>query len=168
LHPAKKKSLNLIQKKTVATFKVATILGIRDKAKFIKFGTVGFAGYLVNATSLWLFTRWMWPGVLAWGVSTELAIINNFIFNNIWTFKADKITGIGNLTKKFLQFNLTSAGALGIQVVFGSLSDFIFGVQYRQLALPVIILFLVLPYNYFMYNVVIWKSWNLSKIFKRK
>ena len=153
-------------KEMIATFKVAIILGIKDKAKFIKFGTVGFAGYLVNAIGLWLFTKWQWPGPLVWGASTELAIINNFIFNNIWTFKTEKITGLTNLVKKFFQFNLTSAGALIIQVVFGSLSDIIFGPQYRQLALPIIIVFLVLPYNYFMYNVVIWKSWNLAKIFK--
>ncbi|OGM04898.1 hypothetical protein A2715_04585 [Candidatus Woesebacteria bacterium RIFCSPHIGHO2_01_FULL_39_32] len=154
-------------KEMIATFKIAIILGIKDKAKFIKFGTVGFAGYLVNAIGLWLFTKWQWPGPLVWGASTELAIINNFIFNNIWTFKTEKITGLTNLVKKFFQFNLTSAGALIIQVVFGSLSDIIFGPQYRQLALPIIIVFLVLPYNYFMYNVVIWKSWNLAKIFKK-
>jgi len=154
-------------KETIATLKVATILGIKDKSKFIKFGTVGFIGYLVNASTLWLFTKWAWPGALAWGVSTEFAIINNFIFNNIWTFKSEKITGIGNILRKFLQFNLTSGGALLIQVAAGSVSDLIFGSHYRQLALPFIIVFLVLPYNYFMYNVVIWKSWNLGKIFKK-
>src|SRR3989344_3268627 len=108
-------------KEMIATFKIAIILGIKDKAKFIKFGTVGFAGHLVNAIGLWLFTKWQWPGPLVWGASTELAIINNIIFSP----------------------------------------------QYRQLALPIIIVFLVLPYNYFMYNVVIWKSWNLAKIFKK-
>ncbi len=154
-------------KETIATLKVATILGIKDKAKFIKFGTVGFLGYLVNAFTLWLFTKWNFPGPIAWGASTELAIVNNFILNNLWTFKSEKITGLVNVLKKFLQFNMTSAGALLIQVVFGSISDVLFGSQYRQLALPFIIVFLVLPYNYFMYNVVIWRSWNLEKILKR-
>jgi putative flippase GtrA len=152
-------------KEMLSTFKVAIILGIRDKVRLIKFGTVGFAGYLVNASTLWLFTKWLFPGPLAWGLSTELAIINNFVFNNVWTFKAEKISGIGSLLKKFIQFNATSLGALMIQVVFGSISDWIFGSQYRQLALPFIILFLVLPYNYFMYNAVIWKTW---KLFKKK
>ncbi|KKQ55486.1 MAG: Glycosyl transferase family 2 [Candidatus Woesebacteria bacterium GW2011_GWC1_38_13] len=144
-------------KEMISTFRLAVILGIRDKAKFIKFGTVGFAGYLVNASTLWLFTKWAFPSPLAWGLSTEFAIINNFIFNNAWTFKPEKITGVSMLLKKFLQFNLTSAGALLIQVVFGSISDSLFGPEKRQLALPFIILFVVLPYNYFMYNKVIWK-----------
>lgn len=159
--PRTKEKSKFNPKEMIATFKVAIILGIKDKTKFIKFGTVGFAGYLVNASTLWLFTKWKFPGSFAWGFSTELAIINNFVFNNIWTFKKEKITGIKNLIHKFFQFNLTSVGALIIQVVFGTLSDVIFGPQYRQLSLPLIIVFLVLPYNYFMYNVVIWKSWNL-------
>lgn len=129
--------------------------------KFIKFGTVGFVGYLVNASTLWLFTKMQLSSAAAWGLSTELAIINNFIFNNIWTFREEKITGLKKWIYKFLQFNLTSAGALIIQTSMGSLSDIFFGVQYRQLALPFIILFLVLPYNYFMYNAVIWKTWKL-------
>ena len=148
-------------KEMISTFKVAIILGIKDKARFIKFATVGFIGYLVNASTLFLFTKLAFPGIAAWGLSTELAIISNFTWNNIWTFKTEKISGIKMIATKFLQFNLTSLGALAIQTVFGSLSDLLFGIQYRQLALPFIILFLVLPYNYFMYNAVIWKTWKL-------
>lgn len=155
-------------KEMISTFKVAIILGIKDKQRFIKFGTVGFLGYVVNATTLWLFTKWQLAGPLAWAFSTELAIINNFIFNNIWTFKGEKITGVKKLLYKFVQFNATSAGALVIQTVFGSISDVVFGVKYRQFALPFIILFLVLPYNYFMYNAVIWKTWKLPWSKKKK
>jgi dolichol-phosphate mannosyltransferase len=155
-------------KEMIATFKVAIILGIKDKQRFIKFGTVGFAGYVVNASTLWLFTRWAFPGALAWGFSTELAIINNFIFNNVWTFKKEKITGVKKWIYKFFQFNLTSGGALILQVAAGTLSDYVIGPQYRQLALPVIILFLILPYNYFMYNAVIWKTWKLPWSKKNK
>ncbi len=153
-------------KEMIATFKVAIILGIKDKAKFIKFGTVGFAGYLVNALGLYFFGKFSWPEPVIWAAATELAIINNFIFNNIWTFRSEKITGIGRVIYKFLQFNLTSTGALIIQTVIGTAGVFFFGPNSRQILLPFIILFLVLPYNYFMYNVVIWKSWNLAKLLK--
>jgi putative flippase GtrA len=61
------------------------------------------------------------PEWAIWTFATELAIVSNFILNNIWTFKAEKITGAGMLVKKFLQFNGTSVGALLIQAVFGSL-----------------------------------------------
>lgn len=148
-------------KEMIATLKVAIILGIKDKQRFLKFGTVGFIGYLVNASGLWFFARFSLPEAAIWAAATELAIISNFILNNVWTFKQEKISGLGKILYKFFQFNLTSGGALIIQTISGTLGVRFFGAQYRQLLLPVIILFLVLPYNYFMYNVVIWKTWKL-------
>ena len=62
------------------------------------------------------------------------------------------------MIKKFLQFNFTSIGALLIQVTAGTLGVKIFGDQYRQILLPIIIVFLVLPYNWLMYNKIIWKT----------
>ncbi len=125
---------------------------------FLKFGVVGFIGYLVNAISLAIFSRFGWTEWLIWLLSTELAIISNFTWNNLWTFAEKKFTRIGDLLKKFLQFNLTSAGALVIQTVMGNLLVNLFGPQYRQLYLPLIIIFLVLPYNWLMYNKIIWKA----------
>lgn len=152
----------LIKNELFETLKVIFLVQIHNPKilKFLKFGTVGFVGYLINATALFLFTRLQFSSVLAWGLSIELAIINNFIFNNIWTFKAQKITGLKKWLYKFFQFNLTSAGAIIIQTLLGILSDRSFGIEYRQLALPVIIVFAVLPYNYFVYNVIIWKAWK--------
>ena len=125
--------------------------------KFLKFGTVGFIGYLVNAIGLAVVFNLTQTEWLAWLVSTELAIISNFTWNNLWTFKAEKITGLAMLAKKFLQFNFTSVGALLIQTISGA------GLVYlthanRQLLLPFIIVFLVLPYNWTMYNVFIWRK----------
>ena len=67
------------------------------------------------------------------------------------------------MLKKFLAFNGTSIGALLIQTFAGLVGDRAFGVDYRQIILPFIIVFLVLPYNYFMYNAVIWKTWKVFK-----
>jgi len=148
-------------KEMVSTFELAIILGIKDKQRFIKFGTVGFIGYLVNAITLKIFTTLRSPGIIAWSVPVELSIISNFILNNIWTFKNEKIKGMKAVLPKFLQFNGTSLGALLIQTIAGNIGDHLFGVGYRQILLPFIIVFLVLPYNYFMYNAVIWKTWKL-------
>jgi len=145
-------------KEMISTFKVAIILGIKDKQKLIKFGTVGFTGYLINAFFLNFFSKSGFPEWGAWGLSTELAIINNFTWNNLWTFKSDEIKGLVNVLKKFLQFNLTSAGALIIQTVLGTIGVYFLGSDKRQLLLPFIILFVVLPYNYLMYTKVIWKK----------
>jgi len=129
---------------------------------FLKFSVVGFVGYLVNAISLAIFSRLGWTEWLVWLLPTELAIISNFTWNNLWTFAKKKFTRPVDLFKKFLQFNLTSAGALIIQPLAGNLLVKIFGPQYRQFYLPAIIVFLVLPYNWLMYNAVIWKTFKLS------
>lgn len=151
----------------IATFKVAIILGIKDKQRFIKFGTVGFIGYLVNAFGLYIFGKTTFPEWAIWASATEMAIISNFVLNNIWTFKSEKIMGLTRITKKFIQFNGTSVGALLIQAIFGTLGVLAFGKGSRQILLPFIIVFLVLPYNYFMYNTVIWKTWKFPKLIGR-
>ena len=125
--------------------------------KFLKFGTVGFTGYVVNAVGLAVVFNLTGIEWLSWLVSTELAIISNFTWNNLWTFKANKITGLGMLAKKFAQFNFTSIGALLIQTVSGAGLVYLTHLN-RQLLLPFVIVFLVLPYNWTMYNRVIWRK----------
>jgi len=155
-------------KEMLSTFKVAIILGIKDKQKLIKFGVVGFAGFIVNFVFLRVFRGMGLAETLVWAFSTELAILNNYIFNNMWTFRSEKISGLGRHVAKFLQFNLTSAGALIIQSIFGPLGVKLIGEKYDFLVLAVVIAVLVLPYNYFTYNAVIWKSWDLKKMFGKK
>lgn len=141
-------------------FRTVILLRLNDPKtqSFIKFGIVGFVGYLVNAFGLWLWPRFGMPEWAVWLLATEMAIISNFTWNNLWTFKEEQFTSVVKIFKKFLQFNLTSAGALIIQTTAGTILTSLFGPQYRQVYLPFIIVFLVLPYNWFMYNKVIWKK----------
>lgn len=148
-------------KEMISTFKVAIILGIADKQRFVKFAIVGGTGFIVNFISLRIFRRVFGIEVVAWILSTELAIISNFTFNNIWTFRSEKIEGIQKLIAKFLQFNLTSVGALVIQSVAGPIGVGIVGAKYDFLVLGFVVAFMVLPYNYFMYNKFIWKTKGL-------
>lgn len=127
------------------------------KSKFFKFGTVGFLGFVVNFIFLRVFRGLGLTETLSWLFSTELAIINNYALNNIWTFKSQEIKGFKNIIVKFLQFNLTSAGALVIQSIFGPLGVKLVGVQYDALVLAFVVLFMVMPYNWAMYSLVIWK-----------
>jgi dolichol-phosphate mannosyltransferase len=170
-------------KEMVSTFKLAIILGIKDKIRFIKFGTVGFVGYVVNALTLELFSRSAiaasiaaffafskgtfvavltepsaWAAVLA----TEMAIISNFTFNNLWTFSEVKITKPLQIVWKFLQFNLSSMGALVIQFLIIGGAVMVFGDTrlVRQLGL-LIAMPAVLTFNYVMYNLFIWRTWKL-------
>jgi len=122
---------------------------------------VGFTGFLVNFLFLRLFRSLGLKEFWAWLFSTEAAIINNYILNNLWTFKEKKIGGVKKTISKFFQFNLTSVGALTIQSVFGPLGVKLVGVKYDAAVLAFVVVCLVLPYNYLMYNLVIWKTWKL-------
>ncbi len=128
--------------------------------KFFKFATVGFIGYLVNAFFLHFISTKTNIEILAWALSTEIAIISNFLLNNLWTFRSERISGIAAYGRKFLQFNGSSVGALCIQAVLGTLGVMVFGSKYRELILPIIVVGVVMPYNWYMYNRFIWKRKN--------
>lgn len=128
--------------------------------RFVKFGIVGFVGYLVNAIGLDVFYRLGVPPGRAAALGAELAIISNFTWNNLWTFKEAKIGG-WRILRKFFQFNLASLGAVVIQfLVVGGLA-FLFGAEGRQIYLVIAIVFFIIPYNYSMYNIFIWKTWKI-------
>lgn len=145
----------------VSTFKVAILLRLRTSKRFIKFGTVGFVGYVINASGLEIFYRLGLSPAIAAALGAELAIISNFTLNNLWTFKEKKITRGLKLLSKFLQFNLTSAGAVLLQAIVVGIGTNFFGDETRQIMLIVAIGFFVIPYNYTMYNVFIWKTWEV-------
>ena len=150
----------------IETFVSVILLRLKDPKtiQFMKFAVVGFIGYIVNAVGLEVFYRaGLSPGP-ATAVATELAIINNFILNNIWTFAEKKIVSWQRLPYKFFEFNFTSLGALIIQTVVVWVGTSFFGDQWRQLLLIFAIGLLVLPYNFFMYTTFIWKT-RKSKLF---
>jgi dolichol-phosphate mannosyltransferase len=147
-------------KEMIASYKVVILLRIQDSQRLIKFGIVGFTGFLVNYFFIRVLRNAHATEFVSWLVATELAIISNFTFNNIWTFKEKKISGVKDLISKFLQFNLTSGGALVIQSVFGPLGTSLVGEKNTVFVLAAVVAFLVLPYNYLMYNLVIWKTWK--------
>lgn len=141
---------------------LSTRLNDKTSRRFLKFATVGFSGYVVNAIALQSFSGFVAIEPLSWALATEVAIISNFLFNNAWTFADGRISGGARLVTKFLQFNTVSAGAIIIQAIFGSLGVYIFGPSYRQIILPIIIVLLVMPYNWLAYNMLVWRKRAVS------
>jgi len=141
-------------------FRSVFLLRLNDQAtqSFIKFGVVGFVGFLVNAAGLEIFFRFGLSPALSAAFGAELAIISNFTWNNLWTFSGNKIKGIKNIAKKFFTFNLTSIGAVIIQFIVVGIGTLLTGDQWRQLWLIIAIGFFIIPYNWMMYNTFIWKK----------
>jgi len=159
--PRAQESSKFSMKEMLATFKVAIILGIKDKERFIKYAIVGFVGYVINAIGLEIFYRLGFAAGLAAALGAEFAIISNFILNNFWTFKDEKIVDFKRALLKFAQFNFSSFGAVIIQGVVVGIGTVLFGNSVRQVMLVIAIGFFVIPYNYAMYNLFIWKTWKI-------
>ncbi|MEM3398748.1 MAG: GtrA family protein [Nitrososphaerota archaeon] len=67
---------------------ISKILKRLFSAEFIKFNVVGAIGVIVNMCSYILFKDWLLVHYMVAGaLATEISIINNFILNDIWTFK---------------------------------------------------------------------------------
>ncbi len=75
-----------------------------------KFLVVGVTGMLVNSLALFLLFQWVHlPLVIASVLSTEMAIVNNFCWNDRWTFGRTQLS-----IKRFAKFNLVSLAGLVI------------------------------------------------------
>lgn len=170
-------------KEMIASYKVVILLRLKASERFIKYATVGLLGYIINAVGLEVFRQapitsnlagnfshmadtalkvLSEPSAWSGGLAAEVAIISNFIFNNFWTFSDKKATNPIAIASKFIQFNLTSLGAVVIQFAVVGISTLLFGdtTLVRQISLIVAVGFLVIPYNYVVYNLLIWKTWK--------
>jgi len=150
---------------------------------FLKFAVVGFVGFLINSLGLEIFRRFSfvknwaqaleenslpllqslsgkinWRESIATAFGAEMAIISNFTWNNLWTFSYKRIKGLVKIFGKFLSFNLTSIGAIILQFIVIGIGTTLTGSQWRQMWLITAIAFFVVPYNWLMYNKIIWKK----------
>lgn len=107
-------------------------------SRFIQFCLVGLTGVVLDMGFLFLLSD---PSMLAWPltrskiIASELAIINNFLWNDLWTF--------GDITrrqpskkqqlKRFIKFNLICLAGLVLNVILLNIFFNVFGLN-RYLA----------------------------------
>ncbi|MCX6794299.1 MAG: glycosyltransferase family 2 protein [Candidatus Gottesmanbacteria bacterium] len=126
---------------------------------FGKFLVVGGIGFILNAVLLVVLHNWAhWSATMANLAGAAVAIFSNYNLNNLWTFRHQKISGIGQYVIKLLQFYATSVfGVVVIQT--GTIWVGVAGMGDRYYFL--FFLFgtaLLLIWNYFIYSKVIWKK----------
>ncbi len=77
--------------------------------RFLRFGVVGFSGLFVDLVVFYLLRELVGlPLYLSTALSIEMAIINNFFWNDAWTFAdlAQQQKGWKARFKRFYKFNL--------------------------------------------------------------
>lgn len=148
---------------------IHTLLYTFLNSPFIRFVIVGSLGFLIDFSSTYVFIQFLnFPKPTASALGGEIAIVNNFLLNNFWSFSHKRIKGgLFSYFKNFLKFNLISIGSVFIQYfgmffalkIFGDVVFNLFGVLVSSWIIykvAIIVLF-VIPYSYFMYNKVVWK-----------
>lgn len=91
--------------------------------QFVKFGLVGVLGIAVNLISMALVIRFC--GYRDWRASalaTSLAMLHNYLLNNVWTFRDRKHTGSGFLRGCLLYIATCSIGLLLTTGVYSGLT----------------------------------------------
>lgn len=132
---------------------------------FMRYLYVGGMGFVLQFFIAYVLEYFgLFPGFAA-ALGAEAAVIWNYNLNNMLTFAQKRHYGKQQLLKKFFLFQSSSFGAILIQFIVVSLATLIYGRHATFFGQEVwiwanvgSILFLVIPYNFFVYNRYIWKT----------
>ena len=137
----------------------------RRAKTLVKFSLVGVVGTSVDFLFYKVFINYFGvPPATSKGFSTEIAILNNFLLNNYWTFKYRKTKT--NLWQKLGIFNLVSLGGLvmGVLIVkylHSTFGDGFINVFGRPVAYNNFYFFATIPFvmtwNFTVNHLVTWK-----------
>jgi len=135
-----------------------------SNSSFIKYVIVGIIGFIIDfSLSFVLIERvklFVWLSTV---ISSETAIISNFFLNNFWSFSHKKIEAkFSSYLSKFIYFNFVSLGSIIIQSVFLQIATIVFPFKFWYFYKALIIIFLIIPYSYYMYNHFIWKREEIA------
>ena len=82
---------------------------------FIRFNIVGVFGFALQSGALFVLTHIAPPVgyLLATAAAVELAVLNNFVWHQCWTWKDRPATTKGETLRRLVTFNITN-GAVSI------------------------------------------------------
>lgn len=130
--------------------------------RFFKFVAVGSLGLVIQTVLYW--TLGFGLKVVSPAVATilggQLAILSNFILNNLWTFGDRKITSVSAIIKKLVAFYATSnIAVLIIQGGIMKIGEIAVGKENLLIhGFYILALILTLLFNFAVYNKYIWKK----------
>lgn len=132
--------------------------------RFVRFGVVGLSGVFVDMAVLYLLhTGFDVPLTRSKLVAAEVAILNNFIWNDAWTFADVSLHQRGRSArlKRFLKFNLICLAGLVLNVmVLNLIYNLVFGQRWAYLA-NLIAIAIVTLWNFWL-NLKL--SWRVTQV----
>lgn len=86
--------------------------------RYVKFCLVGGSGVAVDMVILYLLAEGLgWNLTASKAVAAEVALINNFLWNDAWTFRGLKQKGARAWLVRLGKFNLICLAGLGLSVL---------------------------------------------------
>ncbi|MFQ4135107.1 glycosyltransferase [Nodosilinea sp. PGN35] len=132
--------------------------------RFVRFGLVGLSGVVVDMAILYLLHSTLGlPLTRSKIVAAEVAILNNFIWNDAWTFADVSLLqkGWSARLKRFLKFNLVCLAGLVLNVlVLNVVYNLVFGQRWAYLA-NLVAIAIVTFWNFWL-NLKL--SWRVTQV----
>lgn len=132
----------------------------REWKKVFKFGIVGISGIVVNLGILYLLVEQAglngYPAsLIASAIAIEISILNNFIWNDLWTFRSQETRKFSSRWHRLVTFNIVSAGGAAINWGIFLILNGGFGIYY--LAAQFIGTLLGFVWNFTVNRRITWK-----------
>jgi dolichol-phosphate mannosyltransferase len=130
-------------------------------SRFVRFAAVGLSGVVVDMGLLFLLSD---PSMLGWGltrsklIASEFAILNNFIWNDSWTFRdiSARQTGAKDRLRRFGKFQLICLAGLVLNTALLNLQFNLLGMN-RYVANAVAIV-VVTAWNFWLNLKLSWRA----------
>ena len=128
--------------------------------RFLRFGVVGFSGVFVDMGIFYLLRTVLGLALTRSAIfSSEIAIINNFLWNDLWTFGdiSSKQQGNRKRLRRFFKFNLVCMAGLILNVL---IVNFLFNIVHVNEYLAKLIAIAMITFLNFWLNVKL--SWRVT------
>jgi dolichol-phosphate mannosyltransferase len=132
--------------------------------RFIRFGLVGLTGVFVDMAVLYLLhdpSALGLPFTRSKIIAAEVAIVNNFIWNDLWTFRDISLRqqGTKQLVKRFIKFNIICLMGLILNVLLSNFFLNVLGIHYLVANLMAIVLV-----TFFNFWINLKLSWRVTQV----
>jgi dolichol-phosphate mannosyltransferase len=139
-------------------------LSLWPVARFLRFGLVGFSGVFVDMGIFYGLRTILGLALTRSAIfSSEIAIINNFLWNDLWTFGdiSRKQQGFRKRFRRFLKFNLVCLAGLILNVL---IVNFLFNIVHvnEYVAKPIAIA-MVTFLNFWLNSKLSWRVTDTEK-----
>jgi dolichol-phosphate mannosyltransferase len=135
------------------------------RSRFVRFALVGLSGVAVDMSLLFLLSD---PRALGWGltrsklIAAEAAIVNNFLWNDRWTFRdlVPEQRSARAAFRRFLKFNAICLAGLVLNVALLNVMFNVLGVN--RYAANAVAIGTVTAWNYLLNRALAWRSADVA------